>query len=143
MAAEANGAVVRRVVDEIWNEGALEGADALFAPGYVNHGGLIPDLVRGPEAVKLSVALYRAAFPTLHLTIEELRAQEETLVLRWTARTAPPAAEAGSGPGGSAGMLTGSTRVRLVGGQIMESWTDWDQAGVLRRLGLSAPPEGG
>ena len=50
-------------VEAIWNRGALEAADALFAPDYVNHGGLIPDLVRGPEAIKVGVALYRTAFP--------------------------------------------------------------------------------
>jgi len=39
-------------------------ADEVFSPDYTNHGGLIPDLVRGPEAIKISVALYRIAFPT-------------------------------------------------------------------------------
>jgi len=49
--------LVRQAVEAIWNRGELDAADALFAPDYVNHGGLIPDLVRGPEAVKLSAAL--------------------------------------------------------------------------------------
>jgi hypothetical protein len=51
--------LVRLAVEEIWNQGDLDTADAVFTPDYVNHGGLIPDLIRGPEAVKLSVALYR------------------------------------------------------------------------------------
>ena len=72
MDAERNGAAVRRAVEAIWNRGALEAADALFAPDYVNHGGLIPDLVRGPEAIKVSAALYRAAFPGLHVAVDDL-----------------------------------------------------------------------
>src|SRR5688572_2394875 len=69
MAGELNGAVVRRAIDEIWNQGVLETADALFAPAYINHGGLIPDLVRGPEAIKVGVALYRTAFPDFHVAV--------------------------------------------------------------------------
>ena len=63
MATEHNVALVRHAVEAIWNRGELEAADAVFAPDYVNHGGLITDLVRGPEAIKVSVALYRRAFP--------------------------------------------------------------------------------
>src|SRR5690348_11930832 len=76
MADELNRAVVRRVVEEIWNRGQLEVADEVFAPAYVNHDGLITDLVRGPEAIKISVALYRLAFPNLEITIDHLLADQ-------------------------------------------------------------------
>ena len=65
MAEAQNAALVRRAVEEIWNRGQLDLADVLFAADYVNHAGLIPDLVRGPEAIKISVAFYRTAFPQL------------------------------------------------------------------------------
>jgi hypothetical protein len=141
MAAEPNGALVRRAIDEIWNQGVFDAADALFAPAYVNHGGLIPDLVRGPEAIKVSVALYRTAFPDLHVVVDTLVTDGETVVLRWTARNAPPGAWAGRVPAGQRGQVTGITRVRLVGGQIAESWTRWDRAGALVQLGILPPTE--
>ena len=136
MASEDKAAVVRRVVEAIWNRGELAVADELFAPDYVNHQGLIPDLVRGPEAIKLSVALYRAAFPTLHITIEEVTADGEMVVLHWTARRTAPAEGTRSAPGGTQGCLTGVTRSQVVGGTIRASWTDWDQGGVFHQLGL-------
>ena len=71
--SERNRDLVRRAVEEIWNQGHLALADVLFAPTYVNHGGLIPDLLHGPEAIKSGVALYRAAFPDFYLTVEALR----------------------------------------------------------------------
>lgn len=52
-----NATVVRRVVEAMWNQGDLDVADVLFTANYINHAGLIPDLVRGPEAMKVSVAL--------------------------------------------------------------------------------------
>ena len=136
MASGDNAAVVRRVVEAIWNRGELEVADELFAPDFVNHHGLIPDLVRGPEAIKLSVALYRAAFPTLHITIEEVIADGEMVVLHWTARRTAPAEGTRSASGGNQGRLTGVTRSQVTGGTIRASWTDWDQVGVMHQLGL-------
>lgn len=140
MEAERNGAAVRRAVEAIWNRGALDAADALFAADYVNHGGLIPDLVRGPEAIKVSAALYRAAFPDLHVAVDDIVADGEAVVLRWTARGTFPGVQSGAARA-RRGAVTGVTRGRLVGGRIAESWTSWDRAGALARLGLDPAAE--
>ena len=47
------------------------------------------DLVRGPEAIKITAAFFRQAFPNLHVTAEELNTADETVLVRWTARTRP------------------------------------------------------
>ena len=87
--AATNARLVRQVIEEIWNGGDLELADQVFAPDYVNHGGLIPDLVRGPEAIKISVALYRLAFPEFRVAVVDLLAQGQTVALRWAAHRTP------------------------------------------------------
>ncbi len=118
-------ALVRRAVEAIWNQGDLAVADILFASDYINHAGLITNLVRGPEAIKVSAALYHTAFPDLQITIDALTARRDAVLLRWTARS--PAHQ---------GELAGFLVCRIAGGQIAESWTHWDQAGALDRLGL-------
>ncbi len=75
MPAKTNEVLIRRVIDAIWNRCELDVADELFASDYVNHDGLVPDVVRGPEAIKISVVLYRLAFPDLHIDVEELSTQ--------------------------------------------------------------------
>jgi hypothetical protein len=134
MTEEHNAALVRRAVVEIWNRGDLDMADVLFAADYVNHGGLIPDLLRGPEAIKISVALYRSAFPGFQITVEELTAKRDAVLLRWTARRSTPLA--GSASNATRSTLTGMMVSRFAHGQIVESWIHWDQAGVLEQLGL-------
>jgi hypothetical protein len=42
------------VIEAIWNRGDLDVADELFAPGFVNHNGLIMDLVFGPQRSRLA-----------------------------------------------------------------------------------------
>ena len=136
-AEELNVALVRRVVEEIWNRGDLDIADALFTAGYVNHAGLITNLVRGPEAIKISVALYRTAFPLLQIGIDTLTAKRDAVLLRWSAHQAP--AQAGAPGLGAPGALSGLIVSRCAGGQIAESWMHWDQPGVLAQLGLAPP----
>ena len=124
-----SAALVQRVVDEIWNAGNLELADELFAPTYVNHGGLIPDLVLGPEGIKFSVAFYRAAFPGLHVAVDDLAVDNDAVILCWTA--------AGQAAGdATTGTLTGVTRSQVVDGRVVESWTTWDAGSALERLGV-------
>jgi len=119
-AMERSAELARRVIDEIWNGGDLALADALFAPSYVNHGGLIPELVHGPEAIKVSVAGFRAAFPAFRLAVLALLVQPATIALHWRA-------VADDRPGAAAGSLSGMTFARLRHEQIVESWTCWER----------------
>lgn len=127
MTSSANEALVRRAIDAIWNDGDLDVADELFAPEYVNHYGVIADLVFGPEAIKISAAFHRLAFPNLCVAVEALNASEDTVVLSWTATSGSDVRSDQS--------LKGITRSRVVDGKIVESWTEWDQPGALRNLG--------
>jgi len=129
-----SAALVQRVIDEIWNAGNVDLADELFAPTYVNHGGLVPDLVQGPEGIKFSVAFYRAAFPTLHVAVDDLSVDNDAVTLCWTARGQ-------ASIDATAGTLSGVTRSLVVGGQILESWTRWDAGLALARLGVVQPEQ--
>ena len=124
MSASTNESLVRLAIEAIWNRGDLDAADELFSADYINHGGLLVDLVLGPEAIKISAALHRLAFPDLRVTVEDVSTDQGTVVLRWTASSG------GQMEGSNAGAsnqesLTGITRSRLAGGKIIESWTRW------------------
>src|SRR6478736_253894 len=95
MSTKHNVAMVHRAVEEVWNQRDLDVADALFSHDYVNHGGLIPDLVQGPEMIKMSVALFRTPFPDFWITAEDVSAEGETVLLRWTAHNGSRGGEPG------------------------------------------------
>ncbi len=133
---EQNLAVLRRVVDEIWNRGNLDAANLMFTADYVNHGGLIIDMVRGPEAIKVSVGLYRLAFPDFQITIKELIADGDTVRLSWIASSA---SDPSASPSEHPDPLTGTMICRFVGGSIAESWSQWDQRKVLEKMGVVTP----
>jgi hypothetical protein len=113
-------------IEGIWNGGDLALADQVFAPTSINPGGLMPDLVRGPEAIKASVARYLAAFPEFRVTVLEPLAQGQTVAVGWEAHSAASRAPEGDRGGGAPDRLAGMTFGRVVGGRILESWTTWE-----------------
>ena len=133
--ASVNEAIVRRAIEDVWNRGDLAVADELFAPGFVNHNGLITDLVSGPEAIKISAAFYRLAFPDLHISVEALTIKEDTVVLSWTARRSSSDDPDDGAFTANQKLLTGITRGRLADGKIIETWTEWNRVQALHDLG--------
>ena len=84
--SEGNKNLVRRLFEEVWNKGNLQVTDDLFTPNYSHHDSSTPDVGRGPESEKKRATLYRTAFPDLRLTVEDIIAEGETVVARWSCR---------------------------------------------------------
>ena len=124
MSTETNRILVRRAVTDIWNGLDLELADGLFDSSYINHGGIIPDLLAGPEGVKFAVVLQHTAFPCLHIQERAMVAEENVVELKWVAsRGRQPSGDAAGAP---RYVAHGTTLIRCADGRIAESWTTWD-----------------
>jgi len=76
--------VIRWFVEEVLNTGNLKAVDELFAPDFVAHVPLRAEPLRGVVAWKRRLATYLAAFPDLHVTLEDLVAEKDTVVARLT-----------------------------------------------------------
>jgi steroid delta-isomerase-like uncharacterized protein len=134
--SEQNKTAVRRLFDELWNKGNLQVADELIAPTYTHHDASTPDAGRGPESEKNRVKLYRTAFPDLRLTVEDLIADGETVVARWSCRGAHNGDLNGIAPTGKQFVLSGVSIVRFASGKMVEGWINWDALGLMQQLGV-------
>jgi len=137
--SEHNKAIVRRLFEELWNKGNLSLADELFAPNYAHHDPSTPDVGRGPESEKKRATLYRTAFPDLRLTIEDIIAEGETVMVRWSCRASHKGDFGGIAPTGKQFNISGMTITRLSNGKMAEGWVNWDALGLMQQLG--AVPE--
>ncbi len=134
--SENNKAVVRRLLDEVWNKGNLSLVDELFTPNFEFHDASTPDLGRGPESEKKRVTLYRNAFPDLRLTIEDMIAEGETVVTRWTCRGTHKGDLSGIAPTGKQITISGITVGRFANGKIAQGYANWDALGLMQQLGV-------
>ena len=111
-------------------------ADELFAPNYDHHDPSTPDVGRGPEGEKKRVALYRTAFPDLRLTIEDVIAEGQTVMARWSCRGTHKGDLSGIAPTGKQFNISGVTIARLSNGKMAEGWVNWDALGLMQQLGV-------
>ena len=77
--------LVRRLIEEGFNQGNLDVADELISPEMVEHQNLGPDHAAGAEGVKAVISSLRCAFSDFELQIEDLTTDDDdTVWLRMT-----------------------------------------------------------
>jgi len=138
MSIEANKATVRRLYDEFWNAEQLEAADALFHPDYVfdeGYGAGAPSV----EAMKEAALFWHQVLPNIRFTIEDMIAEGETVVARWTARgTHQGAWEMELGTVSASGQATttpGTSSYYLRDGKIIRDENHIDFVSLLKQMG--------
>ena len=128
VSAEQNKALVRREQEELWNHtGNLDAAEELFAPEHA-------------EAARQEAADFHRGFPDVVSTIEDLIAEGDKVVVRWSARATHRGEYEGVPPTGKAVEFTGISVYRIDGDRIAESWTVEDELGLMRQIGAVPEP---
>lgn len=132
MSAEENKAIFHRFIEEVWNKGNLAVADELFTPDAVSPSA--PNLPPGSEGVKIIATMFRSAFPDFHMTIEDLIAEEDKVVARFTQGGTHKGEFMGIAPTGKQVKFTEIGILRIVGGKVVESWYETDMLGLMQQL---------
>lgn len=138
------GEASRRLIEESFNQGNFALADDLVAPDAVDHDPATPAQMRGlrgPELLKRTAGMYRAAFPDVRISVDDVIAADDKVVLRWHSEGTHRGELLGLAPTGARGSVTGISIDRWKDGKIVEAWAEWDNLGLARQLG-AAPPEG-
>lgn len=63
--SEANKALVRREIEEVFNEGNLDACEEIYAPDYVGHEPTAPEGIKGVEGARRFAATYPRGLPGL------------------------------------------------------------------------------
>jgi steroid delta-isomerase-like uncharacterized protein len=122
----------RRWFEEVWNERRPEVIPELAAPDCLGH-----HEDRTTTSSSQWAELYGqllAAFPDLHVVIEDAIGEADQVVVRWRMT--------GTHSGNFAGIhatnlpvdVRGMTWLRFADGRIVEGWDSWNQGGLIARL---------
>jgi predicted ester cyclase len=134
-------ALVRRLIEEGFNEGNLDVAGELISPAMAEHQNFGPDHAAGAEGVKAVIASLRRAFSDFHLAIDDLAVDGDTVWLRMTGTGTNDGSFMGHPPTGRAMRTDVFDALRIENDRIVEHWGVPDRLGILFQLGLARPPE--
>jgi steroid delta-isomerase-like uncharacterized protein len=130
----ANKSVVLRSEKELWSGGNLAVADELYSPDFVCHFVLGPEW-RGIEGIKDEVRKHRTSFPDWNERVDDIVAEGDRVVIRFTSTGTHRGEFAGIAPTGRKVQIQEVAIFRLANGKIVEQWGMPDIHGLLEQLG--------
>ena len=138
MSTEENKTLVR-LYREAHNTNNLSALDEIVAANIVSHSSL-PGLPSGLEGGKMAHMAFTAAFPDGHVTTEDLVAEGDKVVERFTFHGTNTGSFLGAPPTGKQVTSSGMSIFRIAGGRIVEHWGENDALGTMQQLGLVPSP---
>ena len=134
MTSKQNAATVLDMLDAAWNRGDISAVEQAVASDHIEHEA-DGDQV-GREHVAQAILAYRAAFPDLRMSFDDQISEGDRVVTRWTGQGTHLGELNGIPATGRAAQVWGMFIHRLAAGQITETWTSFDDLGLLRQLGV-------
>jgi steroid delta-isomerase-like uncharacterized protein len=135
MSTEQNKAIVRQMVEEIFNRGNVSRLDEFVAPDFVEHEELPP----GMDAKQMFTML-RSAFPDFKATIEHLIAEGDKVVMYMTWTGTQKGEFMGVPPTGKSISIGVIDIIRLAEGKFVEHWGIMDSMALMQQLGAVPAP---
>ena len=137
MSTEDNKTLARRAIEE-GNQRNWAVLDELFVPDFVYHQASMT--IQGLEPYKQFLSVYLTAFPDLHLTIEDMIAEGDTVVVRQTASGTHQGDLMGIPPTDKQITVSGIAIIRVANGKVVEEWFNSDALGMMQQLGVIPMP---
>jgi len=125
----------QNLIEKGFNEKDLSAFEAYFSPNLNDHA-LPPGVPEGFEGRKIFYSAFLAAFPDLHVHLEDTFAEGDKLVTRWSARGTHSGELMGIPPTGKQVSVGGTAIDRFENGQSVEHWEIFDQVGLMQQLGV-------
>ena len=138
--SETNKAIVRRY-REIHNNDEMERLEEVLAADFVPHSTMPGMPWNGLESARQIHLLARASFPDMSVQTEDLIAEDDRVVERWTqTQTHTGAPFMGIPPSNKPLVMTGMSIYRIANGKIVEHWGNMDFFGMMAQMGAIPTP---
>ncbi len=132
MSTEGNKTTVRRFITEVLEQGNMSYINQLCAPNYVNR-----MTGQGIDSLKQIGGMMKTIVPDWHFTVENMIAEDDQVVVRYTITGTVTGSVMGSKPSGKTFSARGLTYYRLENGKIVEDDPILSQD-IMQLLGLPA-----
>ena len=138
MYTEENKAIVRRFFEVGPCKGDINAVNELLSPDFTMHVPL--PAPAGIEGIKEVITTCRSAFEHLNVTIEDMVAEGDKVVARFTARGIHSGDFMNLPATGKPITITGIEIFRIKDGKIAELWGEVNLLGLMQQLGIFSSP---
>jgi steroid delta-isomerase-like uncharacterized protein len=133
---EANKALARRFYAELWNKGNFAAAPEFLHPDHFDHNPPLPGLPQGDEGVIQMIGTFRAAFPDLEMSVDEIIAEGDRVAERLTLRGTHTGTFQSIPATGRRISVTSVNVCRIEDGLVRERWGNADDVALMEQIGL-------
>jgi len=131
---EMNMTQMKKFYTEVINKGNIDLMDKLCQKDFVEHEAL-PGVASNLEGVKQFFTMYRAAFPDLKFTVDQMIAKDDKVVTHITITGTQEGEFMGVPASGKKINLKGIDIVRFVDGKAVEHWGVTDTMTMMQQIG--------
>lgn len=144
MSTETNKAIVQRYLEQVWNERRRELFEEFYVENVVLHSTGAPSgpgLGPGLEGIKTAYDRLLNAFPDIQITNDDVIAEGDKVVARWTLRGTHQGELRGIPATGKQVTQSGISIFCLDNARIVEVWVQADNMSLMQQLGVIPTPE--
>ncbi len=139
MTTQENKSLVLQYIDQFLNHGNMTIADEILSPDYKRYlSPNTPPLTSDQQ--KQRIAGLRAAFPDLHLSVEDMVTEGDRVAFRGVIHGTQQGAFQGIAPTGKQVTAFAFDIVRIDKGKFIEHWGGPDLLNILMQLGAVVSP---
>ena len=135
MSAEENKGVVRRMIEEVWNDHDFINFEEVVTENHFDHMA-VPEHQRGVAAERHVMEWLLTVFPDHRFDLEDAAGDGEAIAVRGTCSGTHEGELWGIPPTGKRFAVQQSYWFRVVDGKVAEHWAVREDLGLLRQLGV-------
>ena len=135
---EANKAEGLSAITAVLNGQDVAATETHFADTFRRFDAETPNVALGRKGMSFLTSYYRSVFPDLKYTVEDVIAEGDRVVTRWTATGTHSGYFGLHVPTGNQVTWSGTTIWQLLDGKIVTAWVSQDMAGLTQQLGGNA-----
>jgi steroid delta-isomerase-like uncharacterized protein len=140
MSEQDNMQLARQVIDA-WNAHDPERLVKQADEKYTAESDTIPAPVNGAQGLREFMKVYVTAFPDIHFTNDQILADGDFVVTRWTATGTHGGVLMGIPATNRKTVTRGCTVSQYKHGKGIHDWIYWDTGNLLRQLGVLPGPK--
>ncbi len=133
MSRRENETIIRRFIQEFWNEKKLAVADELFAPDATCPSA--PQLPPGPAGVKMVANMVFTGFPDFQMKIDKIVADDDRVCAHYIETGTQKGEFLGVKPTNKRATWNEMGILRIKNGKVVESWFTTDMLSLMQQLG--------